>query len=181
MPFVRKRGPPAYYRNNIADVQQSNPRKWWSAVLSIAGLSSTKSVTTLSYEGQTYSAKDLANLFNDKFIYDPLFLPCTVLPWLSTYFLLIFISPLMSLLRRYFHPSSIHLLAQTKFLLGCSVRMPHYCSIVSPLVLYLQCISPWRIYSIDVEVCQCHPDPEAVFTSTRRWLWLLTDLPYTNH
>ena len=34
----------------------------------IAGLSSTKSVTTLNYEGQTYSDKDLAYLLNEKII-----------------------------------------------------------------------------------------------------------------
>ena len=34
----------------------------------IAGLSSTKGFTTLTYEGQSYSDKDLANLLNDKFI-----------------------------------------------------------------------------------------------------------------
>ena len=35
---------------------------------SIAGLSLTKRFTTLTYEGQSYSDKDLANLLNDKFI-----------------------------------------------------------------------------------------------------------------
>ena len=145
MPFVRKRGPPAYYRNNIADVQQSNPRKWWSAVLSIAGLSSTKSVTTLSYEGQTYSAKDLANLLNDKFIAVGSSLPSLVWPPLTVdelptdfYISVHDIAESYTFIQAPF----ICMLAQTKFLLGCSVRMPHYCSIVSPLVLYLQCISP---------------------------------------
>ena len=63
-----KKARSSYYRNNIADVQQSNPWILWSAVKNIAGLSSTKSFTTLTYEGQSYSNKYLANLLNDKFI-----------------------------------------------------------------------------------------------------------------
>ena len=30
------------YNKNIADVQQSNPKQWWSAVKKIAGLSTPK-------------------------------------------------------------------------------------------------------------------------------------------
>ena len=58
----------SYYNKNIADVQQSNPKQWWSAVKKIAGLSTPKMPKTLIYNDCTYQGEDLANLFNDKFV-----------------------------------------------------------------------------------------------------------------
>ena len=63
-----KKARKSYYNRNIADVQQSNPKKWWSAVKKIAGLSSSKSVNTLMYDNRSYQGEELANLFNDKFV-----------------------------------------------------------------------------------------------------------------
>ena len=56
------------YNKNIADVQQSNPKQWWSAVKKIAGLSTPKMTKMLLYNDCTYQGEDLANLFNDKFV-----------------------------------------------------------------------------------------------------------------
>ena len=56
----------SYYNKNIADVQQSNPKQWWSAAKKIAGLSTPKMPKTLIYNDCTYQGEDLANLFNDK-------------------------------------------------------------------------------------------------------------------
>ena len=42
----------SYYKRNIADVQQSNPKKWWSALKKIAGLSSSRSTKTLMYNNR---------------------------------------------------------------------------------------------------------------------------------
>ena len=58
----------SYYNKNIADVQQSNPKQWWSAVKKIAGLSTPKMPKTLIYNDCTYQGEDLANLFNDKLV-----------------------------------------------------------------------------------------------------------------
>ena len=58
----------SYYNKNIADVQQFNPKQWWSAVKKIAGLSTPKMSKTLIYNDCTYQGEDLANLFNDKFV-----------------------------------------------------------------------------------------------------------------
>ena len=56
------------YNKNIADVQQSNPKQWWSAVKKIAGLFTPKMPKTLIYNDCTYQGEDLANLFNDKLV-----------------------------------------------------------------------------------------------------------------
>ena len=53
------------YDKNIADVQQSNPKQWWSAVKKMAGLFTPKMPKTLIYNDCTYQGEDLANLFND--------------------------------------------------------------------------------------------------------------------
>ena len=58
----------SYYNKNIADVQQPNPKQWWSAVKKIAGLSTPKMTKSLIYNDCTYQGEDLANLFNDKFV-----------------------------------------------------------------------------------------------------------------
>jgi hypothetical protein len=58
----------SYYKRYIADVQQSNLKKWWSAVKKIAGLSSSKSTKTLMYNNRPYQGEELADLFNDKFV-----------------------------------------------------------------------------------------------------------------
>ena len=63
-----KKARSCYFKRNIADVQQSNPKKWWSAVKNIAGLSSPKSVKSLMYNNRPYQGKELADLFNDKFV-----------------------------------------------------------------------------------------------------------------
>ena len=47
-----KAGRNSYYKRNIADVQQSNPKKWWSALKKIAGLSSSRSTKTLMYNNR---------------------------------------------------------------------------------------------------------------------------------
>ena len=58
-----------YYNKSIAGVQQSDSRKWWSAVKNIAGgLHSSKNVSTIMFEGKSYSDAVLANLLNDKFV-----------------------------------------------------------------------------------------------------------------
>jgi S-formylglutathione hydrolase FrmB len=57
-----------YYNKSIAGVQQSDSRKWWSALKNIAGLQSSKNVSTIMFEGKSYSETDLANLLNDKFV-----------------------------------------------------------------------------------------------------------------
>ena len=57
-----------YYNKSIAGVQRSDSRKWWSAVKNIAGLQSSKNVSTIMFEGKSYSDADLANLLNDKFV-----------------------------------------------------------------------------------------------------------------
>ena len=57
-----------YYNKSIAGVQQSDSRKWWSAVKNIAGRQSSKNVSTIMFEGKSYSDADLANFFNDKFV-----------------------------------------------------------------------------------------------------------------
>jgi hypothetical protein len=57
-----------YYNKSIAGVQQSDSRKWWSALKNIAGLQSSKNVSTIMFEGKSYSEADLANLLNDKFV-----------------------------------------------------------------------------------------------------------------
>jgi S-formylglutathione hydrolase FrmB len=57
-----------YYKKSIAGVQQSDSRKWWSAVKNIGGLQSSKNVSTIMFEGKTYPDADLANLLNDKFV-----------------------------------------------------------------------------------------------------------------
>ena len=56
------------YNKSIAGVQQSDSRKWWSAVKNIAGLQSSKNVSTMMFQGKSYSDADLANLLNDKFV-----------------------------------------------------------------------------------------------------------------
>ena len=68
--FVRSRATVHinYYTKNIADVQQSNPKQWWSAVKKIAGLSIPKMTKSLTFNDCTYQGEDLANLFNDKFV-----------------------------------------------------------------------------------------------------------------
>ena len=58
----------SYYNKNIADVQQSNLKQWWSVVKKIAGLCTPKMTKTLIYNDCTYQGEDLANLFNDKFV-----------------------------------------------------------------------------------------------------------------
>ena len=58
----------SYYKRNIADVQQSNPKKWWSAVKKTAVLSSSRNPKTLMYNNRPYQGEDLADLFNDKFV-----------------------------------------------------------------------------------------------------------------
>ena len=133
-----KKARSSYSRNNIADVQESNPRKWWSAVKSIAGLSLTKRFTTLTYEGQSYSDKDLANLLNDKFIAVGSSLPSLVWPPLTVdelptdfYISVHDIAESYTFIQAPF----ICMLAQTKFLLGCYVRIPQYC--VAPCALSL--------------------------------------------
>ena len=68
----------SYYNKNIADVQQSNPKQWWSAVKKIAGLSTPKMTKTLIYNDCTYQGEDLANLFNDKFVVRRTHLFCVV-------------------------------------------------------------------------------------------------------
>ena len=62
-----KRARNSFYNKNIADVQQTNPRKWWSVVKRVAGLSTPKSASTLIYDNCSYQGEELANLFNDKF------------------------------------------------------------------------------------------------------------------
>ncbi len=57
-----------YYNKSIADIQQSDSRKWWSAVKNIAGLQSSKKVSTIMFESKSYSDADLANLLNNKFV-----------------------------------------------------------------------------------------------------------------
>ena len=57
-----------YCNKNIADVQQSNPKQWWSAVKKIVGLYTPKMPKTLIYNDCTYQGEDLANLFNNKFV-----------------------------------------------------------------------------------------------------------------
>ena len=50
----------SYYNKNIADVQQSNPKQWCSAVKKISGLSTPKIPKTLIYNDCTYQGEDLA-------------------------------------------------------------------------------------------------------------------------
>jgi hypothetical protein len=57
-----------YYNKSIAGVQQSDSRKWWSAVKNTAGLQSSKNVSTIMFEGKSYSDANPANLLNDKFV-----------------------------------------------------------------------------------------------------------------
>jgi hypothetical protein len=57
-----------YYNKSIAGVQQSDSRKWWSAVKNIAGLQSSRNVSAIMFEGKSYSDADLANLLNYKFV-----------------------------------------------------------------------------------------------------------------
>ena len=52
-----------YYNNNVADSLQSSPRKWW-----FAGLAPSNNISTVIYNGMSYSDSDLANLLNDKFV-----------------------------------------------------------------------------------------------------------------
>ena len=63
-----KRARSRFYNSNVADCFESNPHKWWSNIKNIAGLSVTKNVSTILYNGQSYSGSALANLFNDKFV-----------------------------------------------------------------------------------------------------------------
>ena len=56
-----------YYNNNVADSLQSSPRKWWSTVKRIAGLAPSNNISTVIYNGMSYSDFDLAYLLNDKF------------------------------------------------------------------------------------------------------------------
>ncbi len=46
-----------YYNKSIADIQQSDSRKWWSAVKNIAGLQSSNKVSTIMFEGKSYSVR----------------------------------------------------------------------------------------------------------------------------
>ena len=55
-----------YY--NVADSLQSSPHKWWSTVKNIAGLAPSNNISTVTYNGMSYSDSDLANLLNDKFV-----------------------------------------------------------------------------------------------------------------
>ena len=57
-----------YYNNNVADSLLSNPHKWWSTVKKIAGLTPSNNISTVIYNGKSYSDSDLANLLNDKFV-----------------------------------------------------------------------------------------------------------------
>ena len=57
-----------FYNSNVADCFESNPHKWWSNIKNIAGHGVTKNVSTILYNGQSYSGFALANLFNDKFV-----------------------------------------------------------------------------------------------------------------
>ena len=57
-----------YYNKIIAGVQQSDSRKWWSAVKNIAGLQSSRKVSTTIFGSKSYTDADLANLLNDKFV-----------------------------------------------------------------------------------------------------------------
>ena len=63
-----KRARSRFYNSNVADCFESNPHKWWSNIKNIAGLGATKNVSTILYNGQSYSGSALANLFNDKFV-----------------------------------------------------------------------------------------------------------------
>ena len=63
-----KRARSRFYNSNVADCFESNPHKWWSRIKNIAGLGATKNVSTILYNGQSYSGSALANLFNDKFV-----------------------------------------------------------------------------------------------------------------
>jgi hypothetical protein len=60
-----KKAPLNYYDKSIAGVQQPDSRKWWSAVKNIASLHSSKNVSTIMFEGKSYSDTDIANLLND--------------------------------------------------------------------------------------------------------------------
>ena len=57
-----------FYNSNVADCFESNPHKWWSSIKNIAGLGAAKNVSTVLYNGQSYSGSALANLFNDRFV-----------------------------------------------------------------------------------------------------------------
>ena len=63
-----KRARSRFYNNNVADCFESNPHKWWSSMKNIAGLGAAKNVSTVLYNGQSYSGSALANLFNDRFV-----------------------------------------------------------------------------------------------------------------
>ena len=63
-----KRARSRFYDSNVADCFESNPHKWWSNIKNIAGLGATKNVSTILYNGQSYSGSALANLFNNKFV-----------------------------------------------------------------------------------------------------------------
>ena len=108
----------SYYNKNIADVQQSNPKQWWSAVKKIAGLSSPKMTKSLIYNDCTYQGEDLANLFNDHLI--------------GVLFLLPSIGPNSSFPSRkpkqhYFHPNSIPPLVPIKYQRGFFARTHLFC------------------------------------------------------
>ena len=65
---MQKSSSGSFFTDNIAAVQESNPKKWWAAVKRIGGLSSSKEISTLVYNDLAYCDMDLANLFNDKFV-----------------------------------------------------------------------------------------------------------------
>ena len=115
----------SYYNKNIADVQQSNPKQWWSAVKRIASLSTPKMPKTLIYDC-TYQGEDLANLFNDKFVAVGSSLPPHNVDTLTS------IRPNSSYPSRkqkqhYFHANSILPLVPMKYQRGFFARTHLFC------------------------------------------------------
>ena len=118
----------SYYNKNIADVQQSNPKQWWSAVKKIAGLSTPKMPKTLIYNDCTYQGEDLANLFNDKFVaVGSSLLPLNCVLFLSTSIHPNSSYPSRTQKQHYFHPNSILPLVPMKYQRGFFARTHLFC------------------------------------------------------
>ena len=59
-----KRARSRFYNSNVADCFESNLHKWWSNIKNIAGLGATKNVSTILYNGQSYSGSVLQSWSN---------------------------------------------------------------------------------------------------------------------
>ena len=128
-----------YYNKSIAGVQQSDSRKWWSVVNNIAGLQSSKNVSTIMFEGKSYSDADLANLLNDKLVAVGSSLPS--LNWLPLptndipdYFCTSVEATEKALLSSKLHSSAVPM----KFLLGSSGKTLQCCADLGVPFLMLQ-------------------------------------------